>query len=72
MGASSGSVMLHCICQNPAPSTLAASYSSSGMDCMPASMRMTAKPMYFQLMMTSSVIMAIFGSASQSGPSMPM
>ena len=42
------------------------------MDCMPASIRMTAKPMYFQLMMTSKVIMAIFGSASQSGPSMPM
>ena len=71
VGASNGNVMLLCICQKLAPSTLAASYSSSGMDCMPASIRITAKPTYFQLISNSSVQIAIFGSASQSGPLMP-
>ena len=41
------------------------------MDCMPASIRITAKPTYFQLISNSSVQIAIFGSASQSGPLMP-
>ena len=71
VGASNGSVMLFWICQNPAPSTFAASYSSSGIDCMPASMRMTANPMYFQLMSSSSVQIATLGLASQSTPCMP-
>ena len=38
---------------------------------MPASIRITAKPTYFQLISNSSVQIAIFGSASQSGPLMP-
>ena len=71
VGPSRGSVMLHCCRQNPAPSTFAASYRSSGIDCMPAIMRMTAKPIYFHEMMNIRVHIAIFGSAIQSAPLMP-
>ena len=44
----------------------AASVSSSGMPCRPARKRITAKPTYFHVMITSRVQMAMLGSASQS------
>ena len=44
----------------------AASKSSSGMLCRPARKRITAKPMYFQVMMSISDQMATLGSDSQS------
>ena len=58
--------MVRWICQYDAPSIAAASESSSGMPCSPARNRMTAKPMYFQVMITISVQIATFGSDSQS------
>src|SRR5450759_1362746 len=44
----------------------AASKSSWGMPCRPARKRITAKPMYFQVMMSINDQMAILGSDSQS------
>src|SRR5664279_4171181 len=66
VGPSSGRVIQRWICQYEAPSMAAASYSSSGMLWIPASIRITAKPMYFQEMITINVQMAMFGSAIQS------
>ena len=55
VGPSSGSVMCAASAQLVAPSIAAASCSSRGMPCRPASSRMIPKPMYFQVMTTNSV-----------------
>jgi hypothetical protein len=48
VGPSSGTVISLWVCQYDAPSTAAASDNSSGMFCIPARNKITAKPMYFQ------------------------
>src|ERR1700742_3878422 len=53
-GGSSGTVMRQKRVQGPAPSMRAASSSSSGTDCSPASMMMKARPRNCQIVMTAT------------------
>ncbi len=71
VGPISGRTMWRWICQYEAPSMAAASLSSSGMPWSPARNRITAKPMYFHVMMISSVQMASAGSEIQSARRAP-
>jgi hypothetical protein len=56
VGLSSGSVMRRVVCQADAPSIAAASRSSAGMPCRPASRRMIPNPMYFQSVDTVRIV----------------
>ena len=66
VGPSSGSVTKRMVWFLLAPSTSAASSTSRGMFCSPASMITMWKPKYFHEMITNSVYMTTSGSASQS------
>ena len=75
VGPSSGSVMLRTVCRRLAPSMAAASSSSRGMPCRPASIRIMWKPKYFHEMTTNIVSITIDRSASHSwtrNPSPPV
>ncbi len=55
VGPSSGSVIARVACHGVAPSMAAASRSSGGTPCRPASSRTIPKPMYFQVATTNTV-----------------
>jgi len=70
-GLSSGRVICRVVCQAEAPSILAASSSSGGMPCRPASSKMTPKPMNCQVSTTNIVYSTMVGLASHSWTAPP-
>ena len=71
VGPSSGSVTRRVVCQGDAPSMAAASFSSAGMPCSPASSKMMPKPMYCQVSTTKMVYSTTWRLASHSCTSPP-
>ena len=65
VGPSSGIVIRHCVCHQEAPSSWAASWSSSETPCMPARKSSTARPRYFQVSTRSTIHRAYSGVPSQ-------
>ena len=70
-GSMSGKVISQKVCQALAPSTLAASFTSTGSACRPASSRITMNGIQTQLSITMMVVRAIQGLVKKAGFSQP-
>src|SRR5690348_14022748 len=70
-GSISGKVISQKDCQGPAPSTLAASFTSLGSACRPASSMMTMKGIHTQLSITAMLVLAIQDEVKKAGFSQP-